>query len=76
MLAPSRNFTAEYDDLRAAPAYPWSVVPDEKVTVQRAFEIHRSHYEGTPFDPSRRVAAGPFGRRRVYGLGVARPWRD
>lgn len=42
-------------------AYPFAVKPDQKLTVENIFAIHRDNYEGTEFDLTRGLAAGPFG---------------
>ena len=41
--------------------FPFSVVPDAKVSVEQVMNIKRDHYEGTEFDLTQGVAAGPFG---------------
>ncbi|MFH1868155.1 MAG: C69 family dipeptidase [Candidatus Omnitrophota bacterium] len=41
-------------------AYPFSVKPDKKLTVQDVMALHRDHYEGTEFDMTQGLAAGPF----------------
>ena len=41
--------------------YPWSVVPDHKLSVSSLQRIHRDSYQGTPFDQTTGLAAGPFG---------------
>ncbi len=41
--------------------YPFSVKPDHKLTVQDLQKIYRDHLEGTPYDTTRGVAAGPYG---------------
>jgi dipeptidase len=41
--------------------YPFSVAPAQKLTVQDVFALYRDHYEGTEFDLTRGVAAGPYG---------------
>lgn len=42
-------------------AYPFSVKPARKLKVQDVFSLYRDHYEGTQFDLTRGVAAGPYG---------------
>ncbi len=57
LLAPSQNFEARsqaYD-------YPFSVKPDKKVSVQDIMAIFRDHLEGTDYDLTKGMAAGPFG---------------
>jgi dipeptidase len=46
--------------------YPFSVVPDKKVSVQDVMRINRDHYEGTEFDLTKGPAAGPFGNPNRY----------
>lgn len=41
--------------------YPFAIKPDQKLTVQDIFAIHRDNYEGTEFDLTKGLAAGPFG---------------
>jgi dipeptidase len=71
---PSLKLPAEYGDLKkdkpARPwgrsTYPWAVVPDAKVSPAAWMDAHRSHYEGTPYDTSQGLAAGPFGTPDRY----------
>lgn len=42
-------------------AYPFSVKPSRKLSPGDVFALYRDHYEGTPFDLTRGVAAGPYG---------------
>ncbi|MFC1575635.1 dipeptidase [Gemmatimonadota bacterium] len=48
-LAPSMNLSMEMEEL------PFSVVPDEKVSVQRVLAYYRETYEGTEFDASKNL---------------------
>lgn len=49
-------------------AYPFSVKPDKPLSVRDVTELHRDHYEGTEFDMTKGLAAGPFGfPNRYYG---------
>jgi dipeptidase len=60
--APSQEFPVDYH--RAVPGaspYPLWIKPDHKLTVADVFHLMRDHYEGTPFDMTRGVDAGPFG---------------
>lgn len=41
--------------------YPFAIKPDHKLTVENIFSIHRDNYEGTEFDLTKGLAAGPFG---------------
>lgn len=60
LLAPSRNLPAWVEGPNTR-AYPFSIKPDHKVTPANIFAIHRDNYEGTEFDLSVGLAAGPFG---------------
>lgn len=41
--------------------YPFSVKPDHKLSLQDVQQIYRDHLEGTPYDLTKGLAAGPFG---------------
>ncbi len=60
--APSRHFSPAYQrgDTTAGP-YPLWIEPDHKLSTSDVFALMRDHYEGTPFDMSKGVDAGPFG---------------
>ncbi len=60
--APSRNFSADYH--RGAPQaepYPLWIKPDKKLDVKDVFGLMRDHYEGTPYDMTKGIDAGPYG---------------
>lgn len=59
-LKPSANFSPWVED-GYTKEYPFSVKPDKKLTVHDVMALHRDHYEGTEFDMTRGLAAGPFG---------------
>jgi dipeptidase len=42
-------------------AYPPFTKPDNKISLERLFDILADHYEGTAFDLTKGSAAGPFG---------------
>ena len=46
--------------------YPFSIKPEKKLTAARIMELYRDHYDGTEFDLSRGLAAGPFGNPSRY----------
>jgi len=48
-LAPSLNLTMDMEEL------PFSVKPDEKVSVQRVLDYYRETYEGTEFDATKNL---------------------
>ncbi len=41
--------------------YPFSIKPNRKLTLRNVFALYRDHYEGTQFDLTQGVAAGPYG---------------
>ncbi|HAY98249.1 MAG TPA: peptidase C69 [Mesotoga sp.] len=49
-----------------AERYPLSVKPDKPVSVHDLMMIKRDHYEGTEFDLTVGLAAGPFGNPNRY----------
>ncbi len=60
LVAPSLNLSAWVEG-PFTQAYPFAIKPDQKLTVDNIFAIHRDNYEGTEFDLTRGLAAGPFG---------------
>ncbi len=46
--------------------YPFSVKPDKPVTPQDVMRINRDYYEGTEYDLTKGLAAGPFGCPNRY----------
>lgn len=47
--------------------YPFAITPDKKLSVKDLFTIHRDNYEGTEFDLTKGLAAGPADRIRFEG---------
>ncbi|WFN35560.1 C69 family dipeptidase [Methanogenium sp. S4BF] len=68
-LAPSLGLSP-YVENSYTQSYPFTITPDEKVNLTTAFSLFRDHYEGTEFDLTTGVAAGPFGNPYRY-LGPA-----
>ena len=68
-MKPSLLLPAEYGSLKQDRPYPFSVplLTSERLDVHDWFAAHRSHYEGTPYDLSKGLAAGPFGTPDRYG---------
>ncbi len=60
LAAPSLNLSA-WAEGPFTRAYPFAVTPDQRLTVENIFTIHRDNYEGTEFDLTKGLAAGPFG---------------
>ncbi len=62
LIAPSLADTLVESDL------PFSVPVDKKISVADVFKMHRDHYEGSKYDGSTSLTAGPFNNpRRVEG---------
>lgn len=59
--APSLELSADYHRGLSDEAYPLFIKPDKKLSVRDIFSLVRDHYEGTSFDMTRDIAAGPFG---------------
>lgn len=69
--APSLDLSPDYHrGVKGAERYPLSIEPDRKLSVADVFALMRDHYEGTEFDMTRGIDAGPFGNPfRVRPLG-------
>lgn len=60
--APSQEFSPEYHRAAlGAEPYPLWIKPDKKLSVADVIALMRDHYEGTPFDMTKGVDAGPYG---------------
>ncbi len=60
--APSLNLSPDFQrGVKGAKRYPLWIKPDKKLSVQDVFALMRDHYEGTEFDMTKGVDAGPFG---------------
>ena len=49
-------------------AYPFAVQPDQKLSAADVMALHRDVYQGTPFDLTTGLAAGPFGDPTRFDL--------
>ena len=59
--APSQNLPIAYVKAeRGARPLPFSIKPDHKLEVRDVMELMRDHFEGTEFDMSKDVGAGPY----------------
>jgi dipeptidase len=66
--APSQHLPPDYHRFKpGAVPYPLSLKPDAKLSAADVFALMRDHYEGTEFDMTQGVDAGPY--------GVPRRWR-
>ena len=72
-FAPSLKLNPEYGSFKLDRPYPVSVKVDEKLSVHDLMAASRSHYEGTEFDMTKGLAAGPFGSPDRYGEGKGHP---
>jgi dipeptidase len=59
-ISPSQNFSPYVEDSFSR-EYPFSVSPDHPLNETEIFSIFRDHYEGTVFDLTTGIAAGPYG---------------
>lgn len=60
--APSREFSPDYHrGVENAAPYPLWIKPDHKLGLPDVIALMRDHYEGTPYDMTCGVDAGPFG---------------
>jgi len=60
--APSLDLSPHYHrSVEGAEPYPLWIEPDEKLGLEGVFALMRDHYEGTPYDMTEGVDAGPFG---------------
>ena len=59
---PDLNLSADYHrGVKGAERYPLWIKPKEKLGVADVMDIIRDHYEGTKYDMTEGIAAGPFG---------------
>jgi dipeptidase len=65
LAAPSLGLSPWVEDGKTR-QYPFSVKPDNKMSLADLRRIHSDHYEGTEFDLTQGVAAGPFGNPNRY----------
>jgi dipeptidase len=60
--APSLNLSPDYHrGVEGAERYPLWIKPDEKLSVNDVFSLMRDHYEGTEYDMTKGIDAGPYG---------------
>ena len=61
-VAPSREWSSDYHrGTEGAEPYPLWIKPDKKLSLDDVFALMRDHYEGTEFDMTQGIDAGPFG---------------
>ncbi|KAI9909562.1 hypothetical protein PsorP6_015310 [Peronosclerospora sorghi] len=61
VLAPSQALDARVGSFAAYPTYPFSIAPDEPVATEAMMELLRDYYQGTRYDLTKGLTAGPFG---------------
>ncbi len=67
LIAPSKEFSPWVEDGYTR-EYPFSIRPNEKLSTRDIMNLYRDHYQGTEFDLTKGIAAGPFGNPyRFYG---------
>ena len=60
--APSQEFSSDYHRyVEGAEPYPLWIKADKKLSVADVYSLMRDHYEGTPYDMTKGVDAGPYG---------------
>ncbi len=60
--APSLELKPDYfQGVQGAERYPLWIKPDEKLSIKDVSLLVRDHFEGTEFDMTKGIAAGPFG---------------
>jgi dipeptidase len=60
--APSKELSPDYHrGVEGAEPYPLWIKPDKKLALADVFSLMRDHYEGTPYDMTKGIDAGPYG---------------
>ena len=60
--APSLNLSTDrHRGVPGSPPYPLWIKPDHRLGLREVLALMRDHYEGTPYDMTRGLEAGPFG---------------
>ena len=60
-IAPSLNLSPDYHRGLSDKRYPLWIKPDKKLSTYDIFRLARDHYEGTAFDMTKGLQAGPYG---------------
>ncbi|KAI9907611.1 hypothetical protein PsorP6_004312 [Peronosclerospora sorghi] len=61
LVAPSMQLDSRLGHYPEFPTYPFSVEPDRKLNVSDVMSLLRDYFQGTPYDLSKGLGAGPFG---------------
>jgi dipeptidase len=67
LVAPDKEFPAWVKD-GYTKMYPFSIPPKNKLSVADVASIYRDQYQGTEFDQSKGLAAGPYGDPTRYDV--------
>lgn len=60
--APSLNLSPDHHrGVEGAERYPLWIKPDKKLSLKDVFALMRDHYEGTDYDMTKGIDAGPYG---------------
>jgi len=71
LLAPSAHFRSHNSKLHVDSNFSTSARPDAKVQLGSFFRVMRDYFEGTEFDLTQGLAAGPFGTPDRWRAGAA-----
>jgi dipeptidase len=66
--APSLKLSGDFGSDNWGISLPFSVKVDKKLSVQDVMSLNRDHYEGTPYDLTKGLAAGPYGDPNRYDV--------
>lgn len=70
LLAASTALPPEYNEYLASRPYPVTLKPDRKLALADVTAMLRDHYEGTAYDMTQGLAAGPFGSPNRFAAGA------
>jgi dipeptidase len=77
LVAPSLQLDSRLGHYSEFPTYPFSVEPDQSLGVADVTRLLRDYFQGTPYDLSKGLGAGPFGNPMRWGgdeKGVVGGW--
>ncbi len=74
LMSPDTPLSPNYTNLKLDHPYPATIPADPlnkgfRISLRAFMNFHRDHYEGTPFDLTAHIAAGPFGNPNRYAGG-------
>lgn len=68
MVAPSVELPGDTDYYGSD--YPFSIKVDKPLTAQEVMDLQRDHYEGTKYDLTQGLAAGPYGDPNRFDMAA------